>query len=510
MAGRAGKASGRTPAMDGQGKSDEPIVPTKLPNKAPRGAAEAVEGRGSAKGNTRQQNVPRTQSRTSAPSALERVRQAARRNKDAKFTALLHHVTLESLRRAFHSLRREAAPGVDGVTWEAYQKEEEGNLHRLHERLHRGAYRAKPSRRAYIPKTDGRLRPLGIASLEDKIVQRAVVEVLNAIYEVDFLGFSYGFRPGRNQHQALDALAAGILRTKVNWVLDADIRGFFDAISHEWMVKFLEHRIADRRVLRLIQKWLSAGVLQDGVRTELEEGSPQGATISPLLANIYLHYVLDLWAQRWRRRFSTGDVVIVRYADDFIVGFQKRSDAVRFLGELRNRMREFSLELHPEKTRLIQFGKLVPKLRRADGLGKAETFEFLGFTHLCGKSRGGKFLLLRRTSARRMRAKLKALKGELMRRRHLPIPEQGAWLHRVVKGYFAYYAVPTNIDRLCSFRSQVIRNWRQALRRRSQRSRMSWERMGALGARWVPSARVLHPWPEVRFDARTRGKSRVR
>jgi RNA-directed DNA polymerase len=491
-------------------KSDGPIVPTKSPNKAGQPAAEVAEGRWPTEGNTGEQNALRTQRRAGAPSALDRVRQAARRDKNARFTALFHHITIERLRAAFLSLEKRAAPGIDGVTWEQYQAGLEENLRDLHERLHRGAYRAKASRRVFIPKPDGRQRPLGIAALEDKIVQRAVVEVLSAIYETDFLGFSYGFRPTRNQHQALDALAVAFLRNKVNWVLDADIRGFFDAIDHGWLVKFLEHRIADRRILRLIQKWLSAGVLHDGTWSASAVGTPQGATISPLLANVYLHYVFDLWVQQWRSRHAQGAVSVVRFADDFIVGFQRESDARRFLAELRERLRKFSLELHPDKTRLIRFGTFAALNRQERGEGKPETFDFLGFTHICGRTRDRRFLLLRRTIAKRMRATLHAVKSALMRRRHDPVPAQGRWLGSVVRGYFAYYAVPTNSEKLAAFRTQVLRAWLHALRRRSQRDQTTWERISHLADRWIPRARIQHPWPNERFDVRTRGRSPVR
>lgn len=501
----------RTPMTNDEGKSDRSVVPVKPPNNAEPSAAEVVEGRGLAKGNMGQQNASRTQSRSGAHSALDRVRQAARRDRNAKFTALLHHVTVDRLREAFLQLHKKAAPGVDDVTWEQYGANLEDNLQALHRRLHRGAYRAKPSRRVYIPKPDGRQRPLGVASLEDKVVQRAVVEVMNAIYEQDFVGFSYGFRPGRSQHQALDALYVGIVRKKVNYVLDADIRGFFDAIDHGWLVKFVEHRIADKRVLRLIQKWMAAGVMEAGTWTESTQGTPQGATISPLLANVYLHYVLDLWAQQWRKRHARGDVVIVRYADDFIVGFQRHADAVRFLAELRERLRSFALELHPDKTRLIAFGLFAADRRAERGLdGHPETFNFLGFTHICARTKSGKFLLARRTMRQRMRATLKELKVALMRRRHLPIPIQGAWLGRVVRGYFAYHAVPTNVHALQAFRTQVERHWQHALSRRSQRGRPNWETMRRLSLRWIPKPRILHPWPDDRFDGRTQGKSRVR
>lgn len=496
--------------MNSQGKSDTPVVPTKSPNKAKTPAAEVMEGRGVAKGNTSQQNASRTQRRISAPSALERVRQAAKRDRKAKFTALLHHVTVDKLRESFFSLKKKAAPGVDGVTWEQYQTGLEDKLLGLHERLHKGAYRAKPSRRAYILKADGRLRPLGIASLEDKLVQRAIVEVLNAIYEEDFLGFSYGFRPGRRQHDALDALAAGMQMKKVSWVLDADIRGFFDAIDRAWLMKFVEHRIADRRVLRLIQKWLSAGVMEDGRVTESNEGTPQGATISPLLANIYLHYVLDSWVHQWRNRHASGDMIITRYADDFIVGFQHRKEAEKFLGELRQRLGQFSLELHPDKTRLIEFGRFAAERREKRGERRPETFNFLGFTHVCGRSESGKYVMARRTMRTRMQTKLREVKAELRRRMHLSIPVQGAWLASVVRGHFAYYAVPTNLHSLRAFRTAVEKLWLQSLQRRSQRDRMRWDRMHVLTQRWVPRPRIQHPWPDERFDVRTRGKSRVR
>lgn len=491
-------------------KSDGRIVPAKSSNNADATAAEATEGRRPAKGNTIQQNAPRTQCRSSAPNALERVREAARKDKRTRFTALFHHLTIDRLRTAFLALRRRVAAGVDGVTWEQYQSNLEANLRDLHGRLHRGAYRAKPSKRVYIPKADGRQRPLGIAALEDKVVQRAVVEVLSAIYEVDFLGFSYGFRPGRSPHMALDALAVAITRRKVNWVFDADIRDFYGTIDHGWLIKFIEHRIADKRIIRLIQKWLRAGVLEDGMWTQSEVGTPQGATVSCLLANIYLHYVYDLWAHRWRSQRRGEEVLVVRYADDVVVGFQHHAVAVRFEGELRERLRKFGLELHPDKTRLIMFGSFAAMRRVERGSRKPETFDFLGFKHICAKTQSGKFLLARRTVPSRMRAKLRLIKDELRKRMHLSIPEQGAWLRNVVRGYFAYYSVPTNTMAMSGFRAEVVRFWRRSLRRRSQRNRMNWERTRQLAERWLPLARVLHPWPHDRFDARTRGKSPVR
>ena len=497
--------------MNEDGRSDGLTVPTKQPNKVPRGAAEAVEGRSPTEGNVVQQNTSRTQRRTNdVPSALDRVRQVARRDRKARFTALLHHVTIDRLRSAFEALQRGAAAGIDGVTWKQYQQDLEANLQDLHARLHRGAYRAKPSRRVFIPKADGRQRPLGIASMEDKIVQRAVVEVLNAIYEEDFLGFSYGFRPRRSQHQALDALAVALRGKRVNWVLDADIRGFFDAIDHEWLERFVGHRIADPRVQRLIAKWLRAGVLEEGKKVVSEKGSPQGATVSPLLANIYLHYSFDLWAEQWRRRHARGDMIIVRYADDLVLGFEHEADARRFWEELRQRLAQFGLELHPDKTRLIEFGRFVDRDRRRRGQGKPETFDFLGFTHICGRTKKGWFMVVRRTSKKRMAATLKALRRMLMRMRHAPVPMQGAWLRRVLQGYFNYHAIRTNLRRLRSFRTQVERAWMHALRRRGERHRMSWARMGLLIERWLPPVRALHPWPEERFAAMTRGRSPVR
>jgi group II intron reverse transcriptase/maturase len=490
--------------MNGRGKSDSPIVPGKPPNKAGRPAAEAVEGRGLAKGNLPERNALRTQSRVGAFSALERVRQAARKDRKQRFTALLHHVyAVERLRAAYFASNPNAAAGVDGETWRHYGENLEENLRGLSERLQRGAYRAQPVRRSYIPKTDGRQRPLGVPALEDKIVQRAVVEVLNAIYEVDFLGFSYGFRPKRSPHQALDALTVAILTKKVNWVLDADIRSFFDTLDHGWLVKFLEHRIGDRRVVRLIQKWLKAGVLEEGSRIRSEVGTVQGGSISPLLANIYLHYVFDLWVQRWRKTQAHGDVVVVRFADDFTVGFQHREEAERFLTELRERFTKFGLELHPEKTRLIEFGRYAEQNRRRRGQGKPETFNFLGFTHSSGKTRKGKFTVLRQTMRKRWQAKLKELKQELRRRMHLPLPEQGAYLRSVVLGHVRYYGVPMNGPALVAFHRAVCWLWWRMLRRRSQTHHLPWRRMWRYIRRWLPFPHICHPYPLVRFGVIT-------
>jgi len=473
--------------------------------------AEGVEGRGLAKGNLPGCNAVRTQSRAAAPSALERVRQAAARDRKQRFTALLHHVhDGERLRAAYLALKREAAPGIDGETWQSYGENLESNLQDLSARLQRGAYRAKPVRRAYIPKADGRRRPLGVPALEDKIVQRAVVEVLNAIYETDFLGFSYGFRPGRSPHQALDALTVGIERRPVNWVLDADIRGFFDTLDHGWLVRFVEHRVADRRVVRLIQKWLRAGVLEEGKRTRSEVGTVQGGSISPLLANLYLHYVFDLWVHRWRRKEAHGDVVVVRFADDFVVGFEHRHEAERFLTELRARLARFGLELHPGKTRLIEFGRAADRNRRGRGDGKPETFNFLGFTHACGKTRKGWFTVLRQTMRQRWRAKLRDVKAVLRRRLHDPLPELGAYLRSVLLGHYRYYGVPRNGPALTAFRSAVSWLWWQALKRRSQKHRVTGARKVRLSHRWLPYARICHPYPAVRFGVITQGKSRMR
>jgi RNA-directed DNA polymerase len=492
--------------MHGHGKSDSLIVPTKPPNEVEPEAEEVVEGRGLAKGNLLERNVPRTQSRQGTPSALERIRQAARRDKRQRFTALLHHVyDAERLRAAYGALRRGAAAGIDGETWRHYGENLQSNLEDLSERLKRGAYRAKPVRRAYIAKVGkpGELRPLGVPVLEDKIVQRATVEVLNALYEEDFVGFSYGFRPNRSPHQALDALTLGIMRSKVNWVLDCDIRGFFDNLDHSWLVKFIEHRVADRRVVRLIQKWLKAGVLEDGKRMQSEVGTVQGGSISPLLANIYLHYVFDLWIQQWRRSKARGDVMVVRFADDFVVGFEHREDAGRFLSELRDRLGRFGLELHAEKTRLIEFGRYAEQQRRRRGEGKPDTFNFLGFTHSCGRTRKGKFMVLRQTMRRRWQAKLKEVKEELRQRMHKSIPEMGAYLRSVVAGHTRYYAVPMNAVSVSHFRLAVSWIWWRVLRRRSQRSHFPWSRMKRYVARWLPQVRICHPYPWQRFDVVT-------
>ena len=485
--------------MHGRGKSDSAIVAVKPANKAVPTAAELVEPRAGAKGNACQQSTCRAQDRVSVSQALERIRQDARERKKEKFISLFHHISVELLEAAFYELKTDAAAGVDRLTWKDYEADFDDKIEDLHDRVQRGAYRALPSRRVYIPKPDGRQRPLAVVALEDKIVQRAVVALLNAIYEEDFLGFSYGFRPKRGQHDALDALVVGITTRKVNFILDADIRSYFDTVNQAWLIRFLKHRINDPRMIRLIQKWLKAGILEDGIVTINETGTGQGSVVSPLLANVYLHYVFDLWAERWRRREASGDMIIVRYADDIIVGFQYETDARRFWDAMRERLAEYSLSLHPEKTCLIEFGRFAAHQRARRGLGKPETFNFLGFTFICGRSRRGRFALKRKSRGDRMRAKLQEIKKEMQRRMHQPIPEQGKWLRQVATGFFAYHAVPTNSRALHTFRHRVTDLWRRSLRRRSQKDRMTWSRIKKLADDFLPQARILHPWPHARF-----------
>jgi group II intron reverse transcriptase/maturase len=499
----------------GRGKSDRGVVPKKLPNKAAGeapAAAEVVEGRLRAKGNALAARMSRRSSRVyDVGTALEGIRQTARGRRDAKFAGLLHHIyAVERLRAAYHALRRDAAPGVDGQTWQTYGQALEENLLDLSDRLARGGYRPEPVKRAYIDKADGSKRPLGVPALEDKIVQRASAEVLGAIYEQDFIGFSYGFRPGRSAHDALDAVAVGVSVRRVNWILDADIAKFFDTIEHAWLIKFIEHRVADARVIRLIKKWLYAGVLEDGQITRSELGTVQGGSISPLLANIYLHYAFDLWVEQWRRRHAKGDMVIVRYADDWVAGFEHRWDAERFKRDVAQRLKTFGLALHETKTRLIEFGRFAQANRSRRGQGKPETFDFLGFTHCCGKSSKGKFMVLRLTSAKRLRAKLHAVKDELRKRMHRPIAEQGQYLRAVVTGHARYFAVPRNGARVQVFRFQVARLWHRTLCRRSQAKHLSWKRMYRIVDHWLPFPRTCHPYPNQRLIVTTRGKSRMR
>src|SRR5271165_4999770 len=480
-------------------KSDSVVVAAMPTNKADRSAAETAEPRTETKGNVGQQSTRRAQDRGSVSQALDRVRQAARQRKKEKFTSLLHHVDPAMLRTAFYAIKRDAAPGVDGMTWETYERDLDRQIEALHARVKNGAYRALPSRRSYIPKEDGTRRPLAVAALEDKIVQRATAAVLSAIHEEDFLGFSYGFRPKRSQHDALDALIVGISSQKVNFILDADIRSFFMEVSQSWVIRFLEHRIGDTRILRLVQKWLRAGVLEDGIVTIEEKGTGQGSVISPLLANVYLHYVFDLWAERWRRREATGDMIMVRYADDIVVGFQHERDARRFWGAMHDRLREFSLSLHPDKTRLIEFGRFAAQNCKKRGRAKPETFKFLGFVLICDKSRRGDFRIRRKSRRDRMGAKLREIKEELRQRTNRPIPETGKWLAQIVAGYFVYHAVPTNSPALSAFRYHVLVLWHRQLCRRSQRAKVLWTQMTKLVDEFLPKPLILHPWPSVRF-----------
>lgn len=480
-------------------ESDFAIVAMKLANKTGLPVAEQGERRVGTERNADQHNTRRAQDRESVSHELDRIRQAARQRRNEKFTALFHHINPEMMRTAFYALRRNAAPGVDGQTWRTYEADLDQRIVELHDRVQRGAYRAQPSRRMHIPKPDGKQRPIAIAALEDKIVQRATAMVLNQIYEEEFLGFSYGFRPERGQHDALDAVFVGIDTRKVSYILDADIASFFDRVNQDWLIRFVEHRIGDKRIIRLIRKWLSAGVLENGVVQTSEQGTGQGSVISPLLANLYLHYVFDLWAERWRRREATGDMIIVRYADDIVVGFQYEADARRFRNMMRERLLEFSLQLNPDKTRLIRFGRFAALTREKKGLGKPETFNFLGFTHICGKDRQGRFQIRRKSRIDRRRAKLKEVRNELQRRMHHSIPAQGKWLKQVMKGYFVYHGVPTNHRSLWSFRENVKRIWLRALRRRSQKHALRWDRMLRIADEWLPLPKIFHPWPNARF-----------
>ncbi len=501
LADRPEKACGHNPGAYAAEKSDTGIVPKKEPNKTGQPVAEVLEGRPGTEGNSEKTTANCTQGQGEALSGLDRIREAAGKDKNLRFNNLLHHITPEILQEAYEALKPNASPGVDGVTWRQYKEGLKENLSDLHERVHSGRYRATPSKRIWLPKPDGRQRPIGIAALEDKIVQQAVAWILNQIFEEDFVGFSYGFRPGRNPHNALDALWVGITQRKVNWVLDADISSFFDTVDHEWLMKFVEHRIADPRILRLIRKWLRAGVSEEGQWSKTTVGTPQGAVISPVLANIYLHYVLDLWVVQWRKKQATGEVIIVRYADDFVMGFQRRQEAEQFLQAVRERLAEFGLELHPEKTRLIEFGRFAEANRAERGEGKPETFDFLGFTHICAKTRKGKrFTVRRKTIAKRLRTKIKVVGEKLMKLRHIPVPEQGKWIRAVVRGHFNYYAVPGNKQSLETFRTEINKHWFYALRRRSQKARrLTWERYKRLVNTWVPTAKVVHPYPNQRL-----------
>ncbi len=463
-----------------------------------------MEGRPLVKGNASNIAMCRTQSRESMIATLERIRQYVQREPSNKLTALYHHIyQVENLRTAYWQVKRHVAAGIDGQTWEQYGQELETNLEKLSERLRKGAYQATPVKRVYIPKTDGRQRPLGVTALEDKLVQYVTAQILSTIWEEEFLGFSYGFRPKRSAHDALDALTVGIERKGVKWILDADIKGYYDTISHEWMVKFLEHRIGDKRIIRLVKKWLKAGVMEDGKWQASEEGTPQGGLISPILANIYLHYALDQWVQQWRKRQARGAVIIVRYADDFVIGFEYGREAERFKTELTSRLKKFNLELHTEKTRLIEFGRYAEHNRAERGLGKPETFNFLGFTHICTWNDRNMYVVLRQTMRKRMQTKLKEITKELKRRMHDPIPEQGQWLRQVLLGHYQYYGVPLNGRQLSNFRYQVEIHWQRVLSRRSQNGAVSWERMHRLTTHWIPLPRICHPHPGQRIGVTT-------
>jgi len=492
------EGASRTPWSQATEGSDACVVPKKSANSwvTPE---ESMEGRRAANGKLDPRNAPRAQDRTSAPTALDRVGQRALHDREERFTNLLSHVKVPLLKEAYLSLRKKAAPGVDGVTWKEYGEKLDANLLHLQDRIHRGSYHPLPVRRVHIPKGDG-TRPLGIPALEDKIVQQAVRRVLEPIYESMFLGFSYGFRPRRSAHDALDALAVAIGKEKVNWVLDADIRSFFDTIDHGWMQKFIEHRIADRRLVKLLLKWLHAGVLENGVLHAVEEGTPQGGIISPLLSNIYLHYVLDLWAQRWRRRDARGEVYIVRYADDFVMGFEDGRDARSMRAALAKRLGSFGLELHPDKTRILFFGRYAHEKCERKGLAKPPTFDFLGFTHVTTRDQRGWFRLMRRTSRKKRVAKLAALRRELRRRRHDPAATQYAWLMSVLRGHFQYYGVPGNERAMITFRAHLRGAWYRQLHRRSQRADWNVAQTKRFERRYpLLKPRVVHPWPEKRF-----------
>jgi RNA-directed DNA polymerase len=467
-----------------------------------------VEGRPETKENIVESNTQPTQSGERVSQGLQGVRQRARKNKQERFTALLHHITPQLLMESYYALKRKAAPGVDGMTWQEYGTGVEDRIQDLHSRVHRGAYQAKPSKRRWIPKANGKQRPLGIAAVEDKVLQQAVVSVLNEIYEEDFRGFSYGFRPGRSQHMALDALYVATLRVPVNWILDLDLKSFFDNISHEKLIELIEKRIADRRILRLIQKWLKAGVMEDGEWYESETGTPQGAVISPLLSNVYLHYVLDQWSDQWRQT-AEGRITIIRYADDAILGFQYENEAKRYLRQLKEHLRQYGLELNQDKTRLIRFGRFAQLNRAERGEGKPETFTFLGFQHICGKNSKGRFDVRRITDGKRRRKKLEEIKQQLRRRMHEPIAKVGEWLRSVLNGYYQYHAVPGNTPVLSGFRFQVARLWHAVLCRRSQQ-RPTWNKLSPIFDRWLPIPHPLHPFPDRRFDARRLAASNPR
>ena len=501
--------------MNGCRKSDSAIVPERFPNKEEEKStlAEEMEGRALGKGKTlfRNRDWTQCQKESSLTKAKERIREAARKDKDQKFTALWHHVyNVDHLQEVFHELKPTAAAGVDEKTWMGYQANLMENLRNLSERLKRGAYRAKPVKRIYIPKPDGNQRPIGITALEDKIVQRVTTQVLEPIYETDFVGFSYGFRPKRSALDALDALLVGLEKRKVSWVLDADIQRFFDTIDHEWLVKFVEHRIADKRIIRHIKKWLKAGVMEGRSLKASLEGTPQGGSISPLLANIYLHYVFDLWINRWRKQTAKGEVIVVRYADDFVIGFQYEFEATGFLAELQERLNRFNLKIHPEKTRLIEFGRFAKANRKRSGKGKPETFEFLGFKLICGRKRNGGFKVIRKTIRKRMWRKLKAIKEDLRLRMNHSIKSVGEWLNRVLKGHYNYFGVPSNYESISVFYAEIVKAWHRMLKRRSHKNKITWERMMRIANKNLPKPRIVHRYPDERLRVMTQARSPVR
>jgi len=482
-------------------KSDEVVVPKKSA-KTWVTPVESMEERTEAKGNSAARNASSTPSEPDAHTFLQRIRERAKQKPEEKWTNLLSHMRVSFLKEAYQRLRRNAAAGVDEVTWHEYGERLDDRLLDLEGRVHRGSYHPQPVRRVYIPKGDGKWRPLGIPALEDKIVQQAAQMILEPILEAEFIGYSYGFRPGRSQHDALDALAEAI-RRKVNWVLDADIEAFFDTIDHRHLQAFLEHRIGDTRMVRLLMKWAKAGVMEEGKRHETDAGTPQGGIISPLMANLYLHYVLDLWVLSWRKKHASGEMYVVRYADDFVMGFQKEQDAMAMRNDLGQRLAHFGLKLHPQKTRVIEFGRFAGESRARRGLAKPETFDFLGFTHIAGISREGKFQLKRRTSRKKRQAKLARLTEESERRRHRRVPEQYRWLSSVLRGHYRYYGVPSNIRALAQFRNAVRSIWHRSLQRRSQRARWSKAEREAFDARFsLPRAQIQHPWPDTRFALR--------
>ena len=499
-----GKANRRTPLDRAPEESDGVIVPKKLANSGKQRPKEPMEGRTPTKRNPQENATNRVQDRGFVSNGLERVRQRAEAEKSEAFVNLFHLLKVPLLREAFYALKRKASPGLDGVSWHQYERGLEARLPELQDELHKGSYRATPAKRTYLIKPDGRKRPLGVQAVEDKVVQMACVMILTEVYEPLFCGFSYGSRPGRRPHDALDALHEGIWRRKINWILDCDIEGFFDQLPHDKLMEILEKRVKDPRLLRLIRKWLRVGWVEAGTRHQATIGTPQGSVISPLLANIFLSEVMDKWTARWRCETAHGDMIAIRYVDDAVFGFQREEDARRFLDELRERLEAYGMKLHPGKTRLIEFGRFAVSNRKERGEGKPDSFDFLGFTHSCGKKRNGQFMVRRKTIAKRMTAKLKAVKEELRKRMHDPLGKTGHWLAGVIRGAINYYAVPGNMKAVRAFYTQVGRLWIQTIRRRSQKAkeRWTWERFYRLQRHWLPRPRLSHPFPSQRFDAK--------